>query len=35
MSTILLVDDDPKIRDIIKEYMAIGDFTLLEASGWS
>ena len=32
MSTILLVDDDPKIRDIIKEYMAIGDFTLLEAS---
>ena len=32
MSTILLVDDDPKIRDIIKEYMSIGDFTLLEAS---
>ncbi len=32
VSTILLVDDDPKIRDIIKEYMAIGDFTLLEAS---
>lgn len=32
MSTILLVDDDPKIRDIIKEYMAIGDFTLLEAT---
>ncbi len=32
MSTILLVDDDPKIRDIIKEYMAIGDFTLLEAA---
>jgi len=32
VSTILLVDDDPKIRDIIKEYMAIGDFTLLEAA---
>lgn len=29
---VLMVDDEPNIRDIMKEYMVIGDFELTEAS---
>ncbi|GAB6108052.1 response regulator transcription factor [Fusibacter bizertensis] len=28
---VLMVDDEPSIRDIMKEYMTIGDFDLIEA----